>query len=77
MCIRDRITVYSHIAHLFDRNFEIDIFNYISNSELNKVLEAIEATGEENRLQPLFNYLDESVEHPKIRLALAWYKKNK
>ncbi len=73
----NQITVYSHIAHLFDRNFEIDIFNYISNSELNKVLEAIEATGEENRLQPLFNYLDESVEHPKIRLALAWYKKNK
>ncbi|MBI9032982.1 MAG: DNA helicase RecQ [Bacteroidales bacterium] len=72
----NQITVYSHIGHLYERNFDVDIFKYITNYELNKVLEAVEATGEEQRIQPIFDYLDESVEHPKIRLALAWYKKN-
>ncbi|MCP4522035.1 MAG: DNA helicase RecQ [Cytophagales bacterium] len=74
------LTVYSHIATLIQRGHTISIDEYINTEELEKIFEAIEFTGENKMLNPIFDYLEEKVEYHKIRLGLGvwnWQQKLK
>jgi ATP-dependent DNA helicase RecQ len=69
------VTIYSHIAALYEKGKPIDLKKYISEAELKQVTSAIKVIGEQNGLKPIFEYLNNEVSFDKIRLGLAWYQK--
>lgn len=68
-------TIYSHLAYLYLKDEISTLKQYISEAEVVAVKEAMEATGEKKAMKPLFDFLNESVSYPKIRLAMAVLEK--
>lgn len=68
-------TIYSHLAYLYLKDEIKTLKPYISEAEVIAVKEAMEATGEQKIMKPLFDFLNESVSYPKIRLAMAILEK--
>ncbi|GAA3576691.1 DNA helicase RecQ [Snuella lapsa] len=64
-------TIYSHISKLYSDGKAINIFDFISKSEVEAVRKAKIALGSPNALRPYFEYFNESVDYFKIRLALG------
>ena len=65
-------TVYSHLAHLYEKGEAIDLFHYVSREEIYTIKEAIDATGEKEKLRPIFDHMEGRIEFFKIRLALSY-----
>ncbi len=70
------VTIYSHIAALYEKGKPITIEKYISNEELDKTIKAIKTVGEMNGMKPIFEHLGGKIPFEKIRLALAVYHRN-
>lgn len=70
-------TVYSHIAHLYVKNEPIDIYKYISQTEINEIAKAWEKIGRNDSLKPLFEFFKGEMEYYKLRLALSVIKKER
>jgi ATP-dependent DNA helicase RecQ len=68
-------TIYSHIAHLYKTNQLNSIDNYINQTELAYVRQAVKITGEKKLLGPIFTFLKEEIPHHIIRLGLAYLEK--
>ncbi|MEA3505662.1 MAG: RecQ family ATP-dependent DNA helicase, partial [Bacteroidota bacterium] len=68
-------TVYSHIAYLYTRGFNVNIENYISQSDLNEISAAVKELNYPKELAPIFKHLNEKQDYFKIRLTLAWMEK--
>ena len=68
-------TIYSHLAYLYEKNENVDIFKYVSEEEVALVKNAVSETGESEKLSPLHEHLDGKVAYEKIRLALAVIKR--
>ena len=66
------VTVYSHIATLYEGGHNIDLYRYVSKGELEAIGKAIGARGQDAKLKELHEYLDGEFDYGKIRLALAW-----
>ena len=64
-------TIYSHIAYLYLQNKIQSLQSYVSENEIMQVREAVAQTGEPKALKPIYEYLNEQLPYPKIRLALA------
>lgn len=71
------VTIYSHLATLYDQGKDIDLKRYISDQEQTLIFKAIDETGETEKLKPIFDHLDQNIPYDKLRLALALYKKSK
>ncbi|UXP32918.1 DNA helicase RecQ [Reichenbachiella agarivorans] len=69
------VTIYSHLATLYEQGKPIDIRSYLSEEEEVKIIAGIEKTGETEKLKPLFDYFKEEIPYYKLRLAMAVYKK--
>ncbi|MCF8308283.1 MAG: DNA helicase RecQ [Bacteroidales bacterium] len=69
-------TINSHIAHLYEKGLDVNILDFITEAELNRIKKAIEAIGTHNGLKALFLWLNEEIPYDKIRLGLAWYHKH-
>jgi len=69
------ITVYSHIAHLYERDKAIEISRFISYDEINRIAEAARIVGHDKGLQPIYEHLNKSIDPGKIRLGLVHYSK--
>jgi ATP-dependent DNA helicase RecQ len=69
------VTIYSHIAALYEKGKPISIEKYISKEELDKTIKAIKTVGEMNGMKPIFEHLGGKIPFEKIRLALAVYHK--
>lgn len=69
------VTIYSHLATLYEQGKAIDIRNYLSENEESKIIEAIKTVGETAQLKPLYEHFSEQVPYYKLRLAMAVYKK--
>jgi ATP-dependent DNA helicase RecQ len=69
------VTIYSHIATLYEQGKPIDIRTFLSEEDEVKIISAIEKTGETDKLKPLFDYFTEEIPYDKLRLAMAVYKK--
>ncbi|MBU2915088.1 DNA helicase RecQ [Reichenbachiella agariperforans] len=69
------ITIYSHLATLYEQRRDINIRNYISEEEESKIIKGIEETGETEKLKPLFDHFKEEIPYYKLRLAMAVHKK--
>ena len=64
-------TIYSHIAKLFSKGKNINIFDFVSNSDVEAVRKAKVALDSPTALKPYFSYLNEELDYFKIRLALS------
>lgn len=68
-------TVESHIAHLYEKDFNVDIYGFITEKELAAIGDGVKKIGHQSGIKPLFDYLEESLEYGKIRLGLAYWRK--
>ncbi len=69
-------TIYAHFAQLYEQGHEIDLTDFVSASEIRKVAEAIQKVEDKTKLKPIFDYLKEEIPYHKIRLVLAYRKRN-
>ncbi len=68
-------TIYSHMANLLKSNSDIDVFNLITQEELDKVAEAKKKIEDITKLKPYFDYFNGDVGYGKIRIALSYLEK--
>ncbi len=64
-------TVYSHIAKLYSSGKEIQIFDFITKSDVEAVQKAKVALEAPKTLKPYFDYFNEAMDYFTIRLALS------
>ena len=69
-------TIYSHIAKLYSAGKPINIFDFVSQSEVNAVKKAKKELDSPKALRPYFVYFNETLDYFKIRLALSVIEKN-
>ncbi len=67
-------TIHSHLAALIEEGEQLDVSQYISKTEFEKVQYAVSATGNKDNLKELFIDLNEEVPYFKIKYALALMK---
>lgn len=66
------LTVFSHIAYLYERGHAIDLKKFISQEEFSVIRKAIESTGTEStQLKPVYEYLEGKYDYHKIRLSFS------
>lgn len=65
------VTVYSHIAYLYEKGENIDLKKYISKEEVKKVIDILPTMEEPYQIADIQNVIEE-LEYYKIRLALAY-----
>ncbi|KAA5823359.1 DNA helicase RecQ [Algibacter amylolyticus] len=68
-------TVYSHIAKLYSSGKAINIFDFVSKSEVEAVKKAKDKLDSPKALRPYFEYFNEDLDYFKIRLALSVIEK--
>ncbi|MDB5121379.1 MAG: helicase RecQ [Sphingobacteriales bacterium] len=68
-------TVYSHLAYLYLRGKITNLNELVSSTEVAEVEKAIKIIGATTAMKPIFEYLNEQVSYPKIRLAMAVIEK--
>jgi ATP-dependent DNA helicase RecQ len=73
------VTVYSHVAALYEKGEAIDIMEYISESEIAAVQKAINELQLDDltRLKPIYDFHEGEMQYHKIRLALSVMKARK
>tara|TARA_R110000796_G_scaffold88850_6_gene191993 strand:+ start:66599 stop:68707 length:2109 start_codon:yes stop_codon:yes gene_type:complete len=64
-------TIYSHIAKLYGDGKPIQIYDFISKSEVESIKKAKTELDSPPTLKPYFEYFEEQIDYFKIRLALA------
>ncbi|WP_435139560.1 DNA helicase RecQ [Formosa sp. A9] len=64
-------TVYSHIAKLHSDGKNINIYDFVSKSEVAAVQKAQQELDNPTALKPYFDYFEEQIDYFKIRLALS------
>ncbi|MBK0403134.1 DNA helicase RecQ [Adhaeribacter sp. BT258] len=69
------VTIYSHLATLFEQGYEINIGKYLSQAEYNAIAVAIKALPADAKLKDVFEYLQEQYDYFKIRLATAVFNR--
>ncbi len=68
-------TVFSHLAVLYEKGYPIDLHELVSPAEVDKVLKSLRYLQEPYKLKDIYEYLEEQIPYHKIRLALAYSKK--
>jgi ATP-dependent DNA helicase RecQ len=68
------ITVYSHLASLFEKGADIDLTEFFTSSELEQIQNAFQSLNNTNNIKELYLYMNEEVEYYKIRLAISYLK---
>ncbi|SNR82899.1 DNA helicase RecQ [Lutibacter flavus] len=64
-------TIFSHLALLYTEGKDIDIYDFVSKQEVEKVRLAKEELESPQALKPYFEHLNAEIEYFKIRLALT------
>lgn len=64
-------TIFSHLAKLYTDGKDIDIYNFVTKGEVEKVRKSKEVLESPNALKPYFEYLNSEIAYFKIRLALT------
>ncbi|KAA5539392.1 DNA helicase RecQ [Adhaeribacter rhizoryzae] len=71
------ITIYSHLATLYEQNYDVNLGKYISVTEYRTLAHYFDRHGYEQNLKEIFESLSEAIDYHKIRLSIAIYKKKK
>lgn len=66
-------TVYSHIAKLYSEGYPIEITDYVSPAELERVGTVLPGLEDPLLLKPVFDALNGEIDYGKIRLAMAYF----
>ncbi|WP_034257001.1 DNA helicase RecQ [Adhaeribacter aquaticus] len=69
------VTVYSHMATLYEQGYDIDISRYISKKEYLAIEPVIAKWGADAKLKDIYEALGEQVDYQKIRLAISIFKR--
>lgn len=70
-----QITIFSHLARLFVEGKSVDLYQFVSKEDVNRVKEAQLILQNNVALKPYFEYLNGEVDYSKIRLALTILEK--
>lgn len=70
----NEVTVYSHLAALYEKGADVNILEFITSEELARVQQAVATYGSDTPVKDLHVMMDEDVAYPKIRLAMAYIK---
>jgi ATP-dependent DNA helicase RecQ len=71
-----QVTVCSHLAHLYEMGYPVDVLSFLEGSDYAYIREAAQETGELEKIGRLHAYLEEDIPYYKIRLGLAYYKRH-
>lgn len=69
------VTIYSHLAYLYEKGEPIDMFKYFTEEEYQQIEIAIVAMKPPFTMKDIFEYLNEALPYHKIRLAFSYYSK--
>jgi ATP-dependent DNA helicase RecQ len=64
-------TVFSHVAKLYQEGYPLEIENFVSQEEINRITQIVSEIGETVALKPIFEALNGEIDYGKIRLTLA------
>jgi len=64
-------TIFSHLALLYTEGKDIEIYDFVSKEEVEKVRRAKDALENPQALKPFYEHLNAEIEYFKIRLALT------
>jgi ATP-dependent DNA helicase RecQ len=75
----NELTIYSHLAKLYEDGNDIDVWQYLTKSEYRTITEAAEQLQitPGGALKPLFEHLEGNYEYYKLRVALSIWGKGK
>ncbi len=75
----NELTIYSHLAKLYEDGNDIDVWQYLTKSEYRTITEAAEQlqVTPGGALKPLFEHLEGQYEYYKLRVALSIWGKGK
>jgi ATP-dependent DNA helicase RecQ len=68
-------TIFSHLAKLFLDGKDIDLYQFITQTEIEQIAHAVNEIGATDQLKPIFEFLNEEIPYHKIRIALAILEK--
>ncbi len=68
-------TIYSHLSSLYAGGEDIDIFQFVSQSELNLVIDFAKKMDPPITLKPIFEAFEEKISYTKIKFALAYHQR--
>lgn len=69
------VTVYSHVAYLYEKNQLDDISAFITQEEIDTILPEVEKAEEPIKMKTIFEYFKEEIPYFKIRLTIAHQKR--
>ena len=69
-------TIYDHINHLYLNNEPINISQFVSSDEINKITSTWYKLKKTEEIKLLFQALNEKINYGKIKLALSFIKKS-
>jgi ATP-dependent DNA helicase RecQ len=69
------VTIYSHLAYLYEKGETIDIQQFVTKEEVKRVIDVLPSMSEPYQLAELQKVI-EGLEYYKIRLALAYVSRN-
>lgn len=69
------VTIYAHIAYLYEKGEPIDLFQYFSEEEYQRIEKAITAMKPPFQMKDIYEYLKEEIPYNKIRLGFSYYSK--
>ncbi len=74
----NELTIYSHLAKLYEDGQDIDLWQYLTKSEYRTIIEAAEhlQMTQTTALKPIFEHLEGHYEYYKLRIALAIWGKS-
>jgi len=69
-------TIYDHINHLYLNHEPINISQFVSSEEINKITSTWYKLKKTEEIKLLFQALDEKINYGKIKLALSFIKRS-
>ncbi|GET28362.1 DNA helicase RecQ [Prolixibacter sp. SD074] len=69
------VTVCSHLAYLYQSDYDISLQEFLEKEELQKIEEALRTPGLKHELKPIYEHLNGKIPYHKIRLGLSIAKK--
>ena len=69
-------TIYDHINHLYVNHEPINISQFVSSAEINKITSMWYKLKKTEKIKVLFEALDEKINYGKIKLALSFIKRS-
>ena len=68
-------TIYSHLSSLYAGGEDIDIYKFVTESELGLVIDFAKRMEPPITLRPIFEAFEEKISYTKIKFALAHFER--